>query len=111
MPISDFLKALPGVDLPLPDSKVTTNALRSPQGLTVIFTVQEDIELPPHSHGPQWGTVLKGQLILTMQGETRTFHPGESYDIPGGVEHAVKVPAGSVLLDIFAEPDRYTLKD
>lgn len=110
MPLADFIRTLPGVQLALPDSKVTTNAMRSPQGLSIFFTVHEDIDLPPHSHGPQWGTVLKGQLTLTMNGKTRTYERGESYDIPGGVVHSAKVPAGSVLLDIFAEPDRYALK-
>ena len=110
MPIADFIKDFPGIDLPLPETMVTTNAMKCPQGLAVFFTIHQDIELPPHSHGPQWGTVLKGSIALTMNGETRTHGVGETYDIPAGAVHSVKVPAGSVLLDIFAENDRYPIK-
>jgi len=89
---------------------VTTNAMRTGNGLAVFFSVHEDIELPPHSHKAQWGTVLAGRLDLTVDGTTTTYHPGDSYFIPSGVTHAVRVAAGSRLLDVFEEPDRYPLK-
>lgn len=110
MPLPSFLDALPALDLPFPDDVVTTNVIRSDGALMVIFRVHQDLELPPHSHKGQWGTVLEGSLELTMNGETRTYTPGENYDIPSGTEHAAKVPAGSVVLDIFEEPDRYPLR-
>ncbi len=111
MPLPDFIAAFPSIDLPLPETMVTTNAMRTEHGLAVFFTIKEDTELPPHSHGAQWGTVIEGSITLTMNGETRTYGPGESYDIPAGTVHAVKVPGGSLLLDIFEENDRYALKD
>ncbi|MDU8910143.1 cupin domain-containing protein [Aestuariicoccus sp. MJ-SS9] len=110
MTLPDFIRAFPAIDLPLPESKVTTHAMRTDKGLAVFFCIHEDIELPEHSHGAQWGTVVEGSVTLTMNGETRTYGPGETYDIPAGTLHAVKVPAGSVLIDLFAEPDRYALK-
>lgn len=96
--------------LPLPEAAVSTSAMRTEDGLAVFFTVHQDIALPPQSHGDQWDTVLAGELALTREGETRVYRPGESYFIPAGQEHAASVPAGSVILDIFAEPDRYPLK-
>ena len=54
--------------------------------------------------------VLRGALELTMNGQTRHFGPGESYDIPAGVEHGARVAAGSQLIDVFEEHDRYPVK-
>lgn len=110
MDLPDFIRAFPALDLPLPDSTLSTNAIRSEQGLGVFFTTHEDVTLPPHSHGAQWGTVLRGSVTLTMDGTSRTYGPGESYSIPAGTEHAAHVPAGSIVFDIFEEPDRYALK-
>ena len=76
----------------------------------VIFEVLQDFTLPPHAHLAQWGTVLEGCVELTMNGETRTCLPGDSYNIPAGVEHGAEVQAGSKVIDIFEEPDRYPLK-
>ncbi|WP_424970104.1 cupin domain-containing protein [Dinoroseobacter sp. S76] len=110
MPLPSFLDALPALDLPFPDDVVTTNVVRSETALVVFFRFHQDVELPPHSHKGQWGSVLEGSVTLTMNGETRTYGPGESYDIPSGMEHAVKVTAGTVAVDMFEEPDRYPLR-
>ena len=110
MSLPDFITAFTGISLPLPEGAVSTSAMRTEQGLAVFFTVHRDVTLPPHSHGDQWGTVLAGQLALTREGRTQVYAPGESYFIPAGQEHAASVPAGSVILDVFAEPDRYPLQ-
>ncbi len=110
MTLPDFIRAMPGLDLPFPEEMVTTNAMRTEDGLAVFITAHQDLAIPAHSHGPQWGTVISGTLILTMNGEMRTYGPGESYDIGEGVEHAASVTAGTVVFDVFAENDRYPLK-
>ena len=66
--------------------------------------------LPPHAHGPQWGTVVAGEVALTIDGQTRRHGPGMSYDIPAGVEHGVAIKSGTIAIDVFAEADRYALK-
>jgi len=77
----------------------------------VIFEFHQDFELSEHFHKAQWGTVLAGQLELTIGGETKTYLPGQSYTIPSGVPHAGKIIAGTKVIDIFEEPDRYGLRD
>jgi quercetin dioxygenase-like cupin family protein len=108
--LPDFIKAFPSIDLPLPADMVTTHVMKTEQGLAVFFDVHKDVELPPHSHKGQWGTVLVGQVDLTIDGATRSYHPGETYFIETGTVHAAKVYAGSKVMDIFEEPDRYSLK-
>lgn len=110
MPLPDFIRALPALDIPYPDDMVTTNALRSDAGLAVWFSFHKDLSLPAHSHKGQWGTVIEGTVELTMDGTTRTYRPGESYAIASGTVHAVRIAAGTIALDVFEEPDRYRLR-
>ncbi|MFT5271518.1 MAG: quercetin dioxygenase-like cupin family protein [bacterium] len=76
----------------------------------VIFEVFKDTSLPAHSHLGQWGSVIEGLLELTIDGETEVFQPGDSYNIPSGVMHTVKVCAGFKLIDLFEDPERYPLR-
>ena len=78
--------------------------------LAGIFPNPQGLRIARYSHGAQWGTVLEGQIELTIGGETRTYGPGEAYNIPAGVLHSGKIPAGTKVIDIFEEPERYKLK-
>ena len=66
--------------------------------------------MPEHQHGALWGTLVHGSLELTIDGETRTYAPGDSWNIPAGAPHAAKLKAGSLAIDVFEEPDRYSFK-
>jgi quercetin dioxygenase-like cupin family protein len=110
MELPEFLTGLPQLGAPFPSDVVKTHALHSDDGLMVIFEVLQDIDLPMHSHKAQWGTVLEGRLELTIGDDTQVYLPGQSYSIPSGALHGGKISAGSKLLDIFEEADRYTLK-
>ncbi len=110
MTLPAFFEAMPALDLPFPETVVSSHAIRSDAGLVVFFRFHQDFALPPHSHGPQWGMVIEGEVALTIDGATRRCGPGQTYDIPADVVHAVQLKAGTVVLDVFAEPDRYLLK-
>ncbi|MEM9473929.1 MAG: cupin domain-containing protein [Pseudomonadota bacterium] len=110
MDLPAFIEQMPALEIPFPEDVVTTHAIRSDNGLMVLFKFHKDVTLPPHAHKGQWGTVLVGTLELTMNGETRVYGPGESYNIPAGTEHGATAPAGAIVLDIFEEPDRYPLR-
>jgi len=110
MEFPDFIRAFPALDVPFPDEVVSTNVTHSPAGLTVFFTFHQDVELPPHSHKGQWGIVVDGEVEITMDGTTHVFTTGDSYNIPSGTVHAVKVKAGTKAIDVFEEPDRYPVR-
>jgi quercetin dioxygenase-like cupin family protein len=110
MDYPDFIKAAPGLDVPIPETVVRTHAFRSDAGLVVLFDFLQDFALPPHSHKGQWGTVVSGTVEITIDGVSRVYLPGDSYDIPAGVVHAVRLTAGTKAIDVFEEPDRYPLK-
>lgn len=110
MSYPDFITGLPSLDVPFPDDVVQTAVIRSDHGLAVFFTFLKDMELPLHSHGAQWGTVIEGEIELTIGGDTRTYRPGDSYSIPAGVEHGAQIKAGARVIDVFEEADRYPIR-
>lgn len=110
MELPEIITRLPAADLPFGSDVVRSHVLSSKDGLLVFFDFLKDMELPEHSHGGQWGTVLEGQIELTIAGDTRIYRPGESYDIPAGTLHSGRIPAGAKVIDFFEEPDRYGLK-
>ncbi|MBI1217916.1 MAG: cupin domain-containing protein [Rhodobacteraceae bacterium] len=110
MPLPAFIDAFPALAVPFPEDVVSSRAIRSDQGLVVFFTFHKAMDLPPHSHGAQWGTVVEGEIVFTIAGETRTYRPGDSYMIPAGASHSARIAAGTVAIDVFEEPDRYALR-
>ncbi|MES2915784.1 MAG: cupin domain-containing protein [Pseudomonadota bacterium] len=110
MPFPDFITSFPDIAVPFPEDVVQTAAVRSDDALVVFFTFHKDMVLPMHSHGPQWGSVIEGEIILTIGGVTRSYGPGHSYMIPAGVEHGGQIKAGTRAIDVFQEADRYPLK-
>ena len=54
--------------------------------------------------------MVEGEIELTIGDETKRYGPGDSYSIPAGVEHGGKIKAGSRVIDVFEEPDRYPVK-
>ena len=66
MELPPFILGLPQADVPFDESMVKSHALSSKDGLLVFFEFMADFEVPAHSHGAQWGTVLEGELGLTV---------------------------------------------
>jgi quercetin dioxygenase-like cupin family protein len=100
-------------DLPEPDttfSGLEGRLLSSPHGQAVFFRATDEFEVPPHAHGAQWGIVVTGRLLLTVEGEAATYESGDTYDIPADAEHSARLEAGTSLIDVFKEPDRYNPK-
>ena len=110
MPFPDFIQALPSIDVPFPDDVVQTAVVQSKAGLLAFFTFLKDMELPSHSHGAQWGTVVEGEIEFTIGGETKVYKAGDSYFIPAGVEHGAQIKSGTRVIDVFEEADRYAIK-
>jgi len=85
--------------------------ISGPHGQAVFFRAAERVEVPPHAHSAQWGVVVTGLLHLTIDGEQATYRPGDAYDIPRGTEHSAILEAGTYLIDVFQDPDRYSPKE
>lgn len=66
---------------------------------------------PNTATGRKWGTLVAGEITMTIARATRTMRPGDHWTIPAGLPHGVHIAAGSVAIDVFAEPDRYPLRN
>ena len=107
-PYALWIQNLPQVDTPF--DGMDGRMISGPDGQAVFFRAAERVEVPAHSHGAQWGVVVSGLLHLTINGEEGTYRPGETYDIPDGAEHSATLEAETCVIDVFADPDRYSPK-
>ena len=105
MEFPQMITDLPEVALPFPPDGIRAFLMHSERGQVVFFEILKDADIPPHSHGVQWGTVE-----LAMDGRTSLLTPGCSYTIPAGAVHSAKLVAGTKFLDFFEEPDRHKTK-
>jgi quercetin dioxygenase-like cupin family protein len=68
------------------------------------FQAGSSIPLHTHPH-EQAGVVLAGELEFVIAGQRKVLKAGDTYFIPGGVEHGVPRVAGPArALDIFSPP-------
>jgi quercetin dioxygenase-like cupin family protein len=60
--------------------------------------------VPEHNHdNEQLGICLSGSLVFRVGEESRELGAGETWCIPGGVPHELRVgPEGAVVIDVFA---------
>ena len=50
-----------------------------------------DVEYSEHTHRAESAhIILEGEMSMTMNGETRTYHRGERCDLPAGIMHSAK---------------------
>ncbi len=73
----------------------------------VFFELAGGMNIPPHHHAAQWGIIVEGQMELTIDGDTKTYGPGDSYYIPAGAVHGAKFLTDLRVIDVFAQADRY----
>jgi quercetin dioxygenase-like cupin family protein len=73
------------------------------QTLMTEFRLLGDATLPAHAHPhEQTGYLVAGHIVLTIGGQTHHVHPGDSWCIPGGVEHGAAILQDSVAVEVFS---------
>ena len=102
------IRNLPLADIPLDGIKAYLSQAENHQILFMEFA--EDIEIPEHSHGAQWGVVLDGEGEITINGNTRIIKKGDSYFIPQNIAHSAKAKTGYKDVTFFNQKDRYKAK-
>lgn len=67
------------------------------------FLLEKGKILPAHRHPQeQTGYLVSGKIILTIGEEEFEVDPGDSWVIPGNVEHRARVIEDSVAVEVFA---------
>jgi quercetin dioxygenase-like cupin family protein len=107
-PFPELITRLPQADVPIPDVKAYLS--QGPDHQIVFFEIEPTAKIPPHSHGPQWGVLVEGEMSLTIGDRTERLKPGDSYFIPDGVTHSAIFHRFCRVIDIFADKDRYQPK-
>jgi quercetin dioxygenase-like cupin family protein len=68
-----------------------------------LVDLEPGASVPPHHHPhEQAGLVLRGELLLTVDGAEHRLGPDDAYQIPGHVEHSAAAgKAGCRAIEIF----------
>jgi quercetin dioxygenase-like cupin family protein len=67
------------------------------------FRLEKGCTVPNHNHPhEQTGYMISGRMTFTIDGEDYETGPGDSWSIPGNVEHSVKVNEDSVVIEVFS---------
>ena len=101
----EFIKNLP--DIVQVFKGVNGNVLQSTDSQLVFMEIDAIGDVLPHSHGAQWGVVLEGEMLLTIDGIEKSYKKGDAYYIPSGVVHSAVFNTKVFLIDYFADRERY----
>ncbi len=67
------------------------------------FRLEKGKTLPMHNHPQeQTGYLVSGHIILTIDGTPHNMRPGDSWCIPGNVEHGATIIEDSVAIEVFS---------
>ncbi len=67
------------------------------------FRMRRGAVLPRHSHPhEQTGYLVTGRIRLAIGTAEYEAHPGDSWCVPGGVEHGAAILEDSVAVEVFA---------
>ncbi|HLX90163.1 MAG TPA: cupin domain-containing protein [Puia sp.] len=66
------------------------------------FTLEENTDLPVHSHiHEQWTHLLEGELFFDINGDRATMKPGMMAYIPPNTPHSGKAVTRCQVIDVF----------
>lgn len=84
--------------------KITMKTLvHGEKTLMVEFQMEKGALLPRHSHPhEQTGYLISGSMDLTIDNETITVEPGDSWCITGNIEHHAVILEDTVAVEIFS---------
>lgn len=82
---------------------VTGRALFGEQAMINLVELGPGALVASHSHPhEQLGLILRGQMVLVVDGVEHPLGPMEAYALPGGIEHSGRGgPDGATVLDVF----------
>jgi quercetin dioxygenase-like cupin family protein len=67
------------------------------------FKLEGGKTLPVHAHPQeQTGYLVSGRIVLTIDGRPHEMRPGDSWSIPGNVEHGARILEDSVAIEVFS---------
>lgn len=92
--------------LELYDGRFDAFRLRA-QGADVLFaSYPAGTTLPAHTHATDnYGVIIRGALLLVLDGRETRFRVGDWYHVPAGVEHAARFEVDTDEIEFWFDPD------
>lgn len=106
--LPSFVNKLPEAQMTFPEARGWIS--QAPDHQVVFLRFPAGTKAAPHKHGAQWGVVLAGEMLLTIEGETRRYGLGEWHHVPAGAVHSAEFTTDTFLMDVFEDVDRYRPK-
>ena len=98
-----FCKKNTGASRKLLEGVELTTLVHGEKTLMGQFRIAKGSAIPAHSHPhEQTGIMLSGRLRFKVDGQIKDVEPGDSWCLPGGVEHSAEALADSVVVEVFS---------
>ena len=93
--------------LPLYDGRFDAHRLAA-EGAEVLFaSYPAGTSIPTHHHDTDnHGVILRGELILHMDGQSTRYGKGDWYHVPAGREHAAEFAQDTDEIEFWFQPDQ-----
>ena len=80
--------------------------LQTNNATMIVFDLDPKVVVETHKHDvEQFGVVVKGSLTMIIAGEQRILSPGDTYRIPAGAAHGLRVFEESAqIIDVYSPP-------
>lgn len=93
--IEGYIKVLDGVE--------RKTLVYGSKTLLTEFRLEKGKLLPMHKHShEQTGYLVSGHIILIINGERYNMTPGDSWAIPGNIEHGAESIEDSIAIEVFS---------
>ena len=67
------------------------------------FKIARDSAIPSHSHPhEQTGFLVSGKVRFNVDGEIMDAEAGDSWCLPGNVEHSAEAQEDSIIIEVFS---------
>jgi quercetin dioxygenase-like cupin family protein len=85
---------------------LTRKTLATGQSMMICeFTFDSDVIIPIHSHpNEQVGYIVKGHVIMTIDGKKYDLYQGDSYSAPSNIPHGAHTIEPTIIIDTFSPP-------
>ena len=91
----EYIQALPGIE--------RKTLVYGDKTLTAEFRLAKGSQLPLHSHPQeQTGYLISGRMQFFIGDAVYDVEPGDSWCVPGNVEHRAEILADSVAVEVFS---------
>ena len=98
-----FRKKDTGESRQLLDGISLTTLVHGDKTLMGKFKIAKGSAIPTHSHPhEQTGIMISGKLRFIVDGEIKDVEAGDSWCLPGGVEHSAEALDDAVVIEVFS---------